>query len=159
MNISIFPISENEYIETIKLIENIFDEKNSALAKFQLENYFFHPFYVTGKIYLIKNSTKNIGITGYYNIEPKKEIYGLRHHGILPKFRKKGISKQSLQLLIQMMNNPLNLNPKSLIEILPKSIQETENHFKKLGFQRISEFKYKFPDISSKNDIVLELKI
>lgn len=84
--------------------------------------------------YLIKDSDKLVGLTGYYEIDSECPIVGLNHHGIIPTYRWKWLWKQSLLNLIHLIKVKWYKNFSWVLELVPTNNQEIENTFRAMWF-------------------------
>lgn len=85
----------------------------------------------SGSIYFILLDDEVIGITGYWVID---DTYaGLRWHGIIPTYRKQGLSTVSLKLLFACI--PKNISV--IYEIANND--KTARYFESIGFNRVTD--------------------
>jgi L-amino acid N-acyltransferase YncA len=96
--------------------------------------------YDIGGIYLIKEDSDVIGITGYFLYDTEATVLGLRWHGLVPEQRGKGYSPRILGMVLieALARHP---RAETLIELVPVTTygETLEPHFKKMGFTPVGD--------------------
>jgi hypothetical protein len=92
----------------------------------------------TGPILIVYKDQVPIGITGLYDarseISELKQHVGLRWHGLLPAYRKQGLSRQVLyQLSLYIALNYTN-KPRFIVEMVPPDRVDILKYFISMGF-------------------------
>ena len=142
--ISIYPISQGCPFSEYPQLNTIWSPEMTALAQEAIDESFVakNEFsYEIGEIYLIKDGSDVVGITGFFPYEYDANFLdsihrvGLRYHGLIPEYRGKGYSPEIIrQLLVAIINK--YPNAETLIELAPVNeygdIQK--KHFERLGF-------------------------
>lgn len=141
------PITETGVFQRHPQLMYIWNEEYTKMASEATDEYF-----PEGGIFLILLGRKVIGITGYYSIS--EDVFGLRWHGIIPKFRNQKLSKIVLDKLSEML---LNVSPsvKYLVEV--SGSEKAASYFRHIGFIESTDADFNAMVLKESGDIGLNV--
>ncbi len=127
-------ITLNDYAKEkkniFKLVDKIWTRKESAMQAKHSINRWGSSKNETGNYFYILQNAKIIGLTGYFIAEPKRGVFGLRHHGTMIK----GTGRQALNLLVDHLKSEYKNDFKYLAELIPQGKENLIPVFEKWGF-------------------------
>ncbi len=121
-------LKEKENI--FKLVDKIWTREESAMQAKHSINRWGTSKNETGVYFYILQDSEIIGLTGYFIAEPKRGVFGLRHHGTMVK----GTGRPALDLLISYLKAEYKDDFKYLAELIPKGRENLIPIFEKWGF-------------------------